>query len=352
MTKAEKLYAALQESAAAQAQLKDTYARARLEREREQLRSELKLLRAQLLARDREIAAMLDLQQPIETYTIKPTASRHVGEATLFWVASDWHIEELVDPATVNRLNAYNLDESRRRADLFFTRGLRLMQMLSRDVAITNVVMPLLGDFISNSIHADLAESNLLPPTKAGLRWVEYITSGLAMVLTETKKAGTRFYVPCKTGNHGRMTKDRRVLTEDGNSLEAMMYAQVRDYFRHEPRLTFDLSPAYHSFVDCYGFRVRVHHGHNIRYWGGVGGPTISINKAIAGWNTAKPADLDVFGHLHQYIDHDNFVANGSMIGWNAFAISIKASFQKPKQAFFLIDKKRGKSVSAPIMFD
>jgi hypothetical protein len=56
--------------------------------------------------------------------------------------------------------------------------------------------------------------------------------------------------------------------------------------------------------------------------------------------------------HFHQLRDGGNFVSNGSLIGWSSYAVSIKAEFEKPKQAFFLIDRKRGKTVSAPILFD
>jgi len=52
---------------------------------------------------------------------------------------------------------------------------------------------------------------------------------------------------------------------------------------------------------------------------------------------------------LHQFKDGGNFICNGSLIGYNAFALSIKADYEKPKQAFFLVDKKRGKSIVAPI---
>jgi len=46
------------------------------------------------------------------------------------------------------------------------------------------------------------------------------------------------------------------------------------------------------------------------------------------------------------------FVVNGSLIGYNAFALSIKAEYEPPSQAFFLIDKKRFRSVTIPILFD
>jgi len=49
---------------------------------------------------------------------------------------------------------------------------------------------------------------------------------------------------------------------------------------------------------------------------------------------------------------HKNFVSNGSLIWYNAYAESIKADFEKPAQAFFLVDKKRGKTIQAPISLD
>jgi hypothetical protein len=50
--------------------------------------------------------------------------------------------------------------------------------------------------------------------------------------------------------------------------------------------------------------------------------------------------------------DGGNFVSNGSIIGHNAYAISIKADYEKPRQTLVLIDKKRGKTIVAPILVD
>ena len=97
---------------------------------------------------------------------------------------------------------------------------------------------------------------------------------------------------------------------------------------------------------------LRFHHGHGMKYGGGVGGIYIPINKAIAQWNKALRADLDVFGHWHQFRDGGNFICNGSIIGYNAYALRIKADYEEPKQAFFLMDKNRGKTIVAPIFVD
>ena len=47
-----------------------------------------------------------------------------------------------------------------------------------------------------------------------------------------------------------------------------------------------------------------------------------------------------------------NFVSNGSLIGYNEYALSIKAKYEPPQQAFFLIDAERGKRHSTPIWVD
>lgn len=140
--------------------------------------------------------------------------------------------------------------------------------------------------------------------------------------------------------------------SENGHSLEYMMYTSLANHFSKEERVTFIIPEGAHSYIDVYGYVIRFLHGHDIRYFGGVGGITIPVNKAIAQWDKGHRASLTCFGHFHQVFDGQTFVANGSMIGYNAYALSIKASAERPAQQLFIIDKKRGKTIVAPILFD
>ena len=77
------------------------------------------------------------------------------------------------------------------------------------------------------------------------------------------------------------MTKDQRIATEIGNSLEQYMFYTIRDFFKTNKRFEFliaelDITP-YVTYFDK--FVVRYHHGHQINYQGGVGGLTIPVNK-------------------------------------------------------------------------
>lgn len=324
-------------------------AKSREKKEKRGVEQKYKALQEKILLVEAERDAVIQINKGIETYSIKPNDSKSSSEATFVMVASDWHVEEAVDPENINGLNKYNLEISKERSDMFFRNGHKLLKMFQKDVNINTVVLALLGDFISSNIHDELMESCLLPPVEAIIRCQNYLASGIQFLLEDSSIE--ELIIVCHTGNHGRITKDRRHATESGNSLEYFMYNQLANHFRNEKRVKFIVPMAYHSYLDIYGYTLRFHHGHNISYGGGVGGITISVNKAIAQWDKIRKADLDVFGHFHQFLDGGKFIANGSMIGFNAYALSIKASFEPPRQACFLIDKKRFKTIVAPITF-
>jgi hypothetical protein len=220
----------------------------------------------------------------------------------------------------------------------------------SKIFKIETLILALLGDFITNQIHdAENAETNALQPTHALVTAQNYIVSGIEFLLNHTK---LKLLIPCHSGNHGRTTKTTRFTSENGHSFEYLMYLHLQTYFKGNDRVQFIIPPGMHSYVDVYGSTIRFHHGHAIKYGGGVGGIYIPVNKAIAQWNKGRHADLDVFGHFHQLRDGGNFLCNGSLIGYNGYAMSIKADYEKPRQTLFLMDKRRGRTCCWPILVE
>jgi hypothetical protein len=296
-----------------------------------------------------EMGAVLKLREDPRPVAIKRDFGSGTSEATAVVTASDWHIEEEVRSSEVNGLNEYTLEIAHERTTRFFQNVLRLIRMAQKDVSIKNLVLGLLGDFISGSIHEELLEINQLSPSDAIWEAQNIIIAGIDFLLNNSDLALT---IPCKSGNHGRTTKKVRHASEEGNSLEAFMYNNLALHYAKEKRVRFIISNSYHIYLPVYDFTVRFHHGHAINYGGGVGGIYIPVNKAIAQWNKATKAYMDFFGHFHQMRDGGNFVSNGSIIGHNAYAISIKADYEKPRQTLVLIDKKRGKTIVAPVLVD
>jgi len=272
------------------------------------------------------------------------------AEAVAIAVLSDIHIEERVDPRSVNGINEYTLAIAKLRVEKFFTNVVKLLKKEQKDAKITTLVLALLGDNFSGSIHEELLETNQLPPVEAALLAQSLIETGIRYILENTN---VKLVIPTNSGNHARLTKRVHVSTEYGNSLETYMYCTMVKHFEKEPRVTFNISTGYLNYVDIGGYTIAFHHGTFIKYLGGMGGPTISLNKAIAQWQKMRRADLYVQGHLHQFIDGGNFIINGSIIGYNAFALSIKASPEPPTQVFFLVDTKRKrKTVVIPVFLD
>lgn len=269
------------------------------------------------------------------------------NEAVAFLVASDWHVEERVVGSSINGVNTFNEKIAKKRAERFFKNSLKLIDVSTSTTKIKKIVLALLGDFFSNEIHEELMENNTMLPTEAVMFAQSLLASGIETLLKETT---CDIVVPCSSGNHGRMTQKLRISTEAGNSLEYYMYHNLANHFKGNPRVQFQISDGYLNYMKVYGKTIRFHHGHAMRYMGGIGGIYIPVNKAIAQWNKIKHADYDVFGHFHQRRDGGNFICNGSLIGYNAYALSIKADYEEPQQAFFLVDKDRGKTIVAPIL--
>lgn len=315
----------------------------------------ISILAERVIQLEKENEALLKLSGPTpQLLDIYPKTASGKSESAAVLVWSDFHTEEEVKAEAVGNKNEFNLEIADRRFSNLLHGGLAWYKIESHKTSIKTIVIAALGDFISGSIHEDLAESNLLAPVDAIYKAQGLLITGIRFMLEHTP-ADVELIVVCHSGNHGRMTKKQRIATEAGNSLENYMYYTIRDFFKGEKRVKFIIATGYHTFVRFFEgqYEVRFHHGHQINYQGGVGGITIPVNKAIAQWNKAHPVNLDVFGHFHTRFDGGNFIANGSLIGYNAYAVSIKASFEKPSQTFFLVNKEYGeKTVVAPIFVD
>ncbi|MFA5020906.1 MAG: hypothetical protein WC517_02490 [Patescibacteria group bacterium] len=260
--------------------------------------------------------------------------------------AGDWHYEETVKPATVNGKNEFNLEIANKRIKCLFQNSLRLLRMFQQDVEIDTIVLALLGDFITNYLHEDNQETNQLPPMMALIQVQKLLEAGIRLFLEQTE---CDIKIPCVFGNHGRITSKKRSNNQSGTSLEFLMYLEMAANFAGEKRVQFDIAEGTHLYVPIFDKVVRFHHGDRIRYQGGIGGITIPANKAIAQWNRVIKADLDVFGHWHQLLDNGNFVINGSLIGYNAYALDIKASFETPQQVMFLMNNRIPQRIFAPV---
>lgn len=297
---------------------------------------------------ERELDAVAQIKVTPQEYKIHGKSDVQI-EAVPFIIASDWHVEEIVKKDTVSGLNEFTLEIAERRINYFFKNAVKLLQISRKDVVVKNAVIALLGDFISGNIHEELLENTSMRPVEAML-WVQRrLIGGIKYILENTD---LDFIIVCHPGNHPRITKRIHISNESGNSLEYFMYHNLRSVFENEKRLTFIIAEGYHTYLNLFGRTIRFHHGHSIKFNKNVGGIFPTVYKAIMQWNKGRHADLDVFGHFHQMRNGGNFICNGSLIGYNAFAIFITAEYERPRQKFFLFTSTGEVTQECPIFLD
>lgn len=325
------------------------------------LRSEVAALKGRYKAslaqidRERERAdALVQLRgiKPVRHKSSSKKASQK-HDATMLVLLSDWHVEELVDPATCNGLNRFNLDVCDRRIAELTERFATLLEHERRLAKISRVVVWLGGDFISGHIHPDTAELAQLAPLTA-TRWAgERIRGFIDSVADQADEV----IVATSCGNHGRSNageRKPRIGTEAEHSFEQNLYITLAQA-ESRKHVRWQISESYLNYVDIDGFRIRAHHGHGYSFSGGIGGIHVPVSKANAAWQAIERADLTVFGHWHQWswLRAGRYVSNGSLIGHNAYAVRIKAAYEPPCQSAIVIDHGRNEVTKAmPIYCD
>jgi len=313
------------------------------------LRKKYKQLLKELDARDSSLASLWLMEKGRKQRIKIPRSLPRKGKkrhstSWAFAVASDWHAGEYVDPETVSGLNAFDLDIFHKRATKFFKNSLYLTDLVRAGTDIPVFVLALLGDFISGEIHQEIREESLGSATEMTALVTDVLCDGIDFLL---KEGGfEHILIPCSFGNHGRNTKEIRSSTAWKTSYEYLMYSFLAKLYKDNPKVHFQLSRGYHNYFDVMDkYKLRLHHGDAIRYAGGVGGITIPVNKAVAQWNKSpagRNTYLDIFGHYHQSKSDNCWISNGSLVGYNAFAMKIKADYEPPRQQFFTIEKDHG----------
>lgn len=288
--------------------------------------------------------------QKTEYEKIKISQYTKASESTAVILCSDLHYEDVIDPNKVDNLNEYNPKIATQRFQKLFQNVLKLVEINRHGTTIKQCVVWLGGDLINGGIHDELKENNEISAIEASIEVFKLCVSAIDFLVEHG--GFEKIIVVPSIGNHGRTTEKRRISTACENSYEWLIYNFLANKYEKSEIVNFKLSKGYFNWLNIYGYDLRFHHGDNIRYAGGIGGVCVPVNRAIAQWDRAQRAYLDIFGHWHQLISSDKFIINGSIVGYSPYAVSIKAAFEKPQQFMFLMSSKYGRTVQCPIFLE
>lgn len=298
----------------------------------------------------KKLLEILEAPREYHISRIHPVSSRGDTEAIAVVLASDWHMEQLVDGRKLAYDNHYNLDIAKARAEEFFQATVKLLKKEQAHQKIDTLVLALLGDFITGNIHLSSLPVLQLGVAEACFLVEETIISGIQFILDNTD---VKIICPTAVGNHSRITEKVWLSSEQDNSVETIIYYHIKQYFKNEKRFELIMPFGCDTFLDIYGMTFAFCHGHiGFKYQGGVGGLYVPIRRKILTKFSQRNIHTVCMGHFHTYIQDQLFMVNGSMIGWDDYANGMGLSYEIPKQTFFLIDRKRKcRTVTIPIVF-
>lgn len=325
-------------------------------------RSELSALRAEVrqLVEERDAALALvdrfaqvkpaDLRVP-SWVAPKATTRRH--RATPVLMLSDLHLDEVVDLYEMDGMNEYSREIAERRLQRVIDFTVEFCQRYTGNLTYDGIVVPLLGDIITGSIHPELAKTNEAPEPATIVHWVPI----LASALTYLADVFGHVHVPTVDGNHDRTTHKIETKRRAESSYAWIVYNWLADTLRNDPRITFSISVAPEQIITIHNTRFLLTHGDGFRSSGGVGGIYPSMAKFLHRKHelyaqVGKGWDVALMGHWHQLLWGSDFVVNGSLKGYDQYAKHGGFRFEKARQALFIVTPERGITTQTAVYAD
>lgn len=273
------------------------------------------------------------------------------NEATAIVQISDGHFGKVIIPSTVNGLNEYNPDIAKKRMQHCAENTIKLIKKEREDVKIDNLVLILGGDFLENSqLHNHSEMTTSMSPMEETLFSREILHKYIKTVCEygNFKKIA----IACTRGNHSRITHRMVASVDYRMNYETILYSILKDDFSKES-IQWTIPDSEVAEVEVYGKMLRVVHGHQIKFQGGVGGLTVPLNKYVMRMDQINKAFYNFVHHYHNLsYPTVRTTVNGSIVGYDPYAMSIGCSYEPPMQSFQLLDSKWGMTIKAPIFCD
>jgi len=268
--------------------------------------------------------------------------------ATLGLIYADAHCGEVVDPAAMAGLNAYDLDISRIRHEALAKKTVMLSRggLGGADITYEGAVLFSVGDGISGIIHEELERTNAATVLEQVLFAAE-MEAGIIRVLVD--EFG-RVHVVRVPGNHGRSRRGKpQKKTYAKDNFDWFVGKLLQREFLGDDRVTFTAPESTDAHVQIYGTRFLVTHGNQFRGGSGISGAMAPLllgshRKTRKEMAAGRPYDLMVMGHFHHrlYYPSRGILMGGCLKGYDEHADDMNLEPEEASQELFLITPERG----------
>lgn len=272
---------------------------------------------------------------------------------------SDFHWMEKVNPDEIFGVNEYNHRVAIERLKKVIDKTIYLLKdKLNSSAAIPypGIVVMLGGDMVSGTIHQELEITNEAGPMVMMVDCADHIAAGL-------RKLSEHFplvYVVGVPGNHGRLNMKPMAKLNAVYNCDWGIY-QLLERFLHdlvaEGKVVFNCPAARDLTFHVEGHPYRLTHGDQFRGGDGIIGPLGPITRGDVKKRTMAmtlPTDAQdyktlVLGHFHQLHMLHSRIINGSLKGYDEYALSNNFSWEPAQQALWLTHRRYGPNHFMPV---
>ncbi len=266
---------------------------------------------------------------------------------------SDWHFGETVNPEEIHGCNEYNHTIAVKRLRHTLETAVSLLKSHLAHASYPGIVLCLGGDMISGGIHDELRETDY-PRTKGeqARQAAEHLSDAIAFLSQEFQRVVV-YGVP---GNHGRQTRKPRNKLYAEDNFDYHCYLMVQRDHRGAENIEFNFPAARELHFDVPGRRFLLVHGDQFRGGDGQIGPMGPVIRGAQRKQFSMMYMPDMTGHEtmlcghhHQFWMGSRVVLNGSIKGYDEFALQIGAPYEPPIQTLLTVHPKHGITWVIPV---
>lgn len=275
------------------------------------------------------------------------------GVPSLF--LSDLHWGERVISAQIFNANSYDLATARIRLRNVVEKAAGILHTYLSPSKYPGIVVVLGGDMVTGDIHDDLKVTNEKEIMPTVLDCADHLAAALRYLAGEFGSV----HVVGVPGNHGRNTIKPRSKFYAETNFDWLIYQLLERYLAGEP-ITFNCPPARDVTFEVAGRRYRLTHGDQFRGGDGIIGPLGPIsrgdmrkrNAAMGMPGQPELYDTLLLGHFHRLIMLPKLIVNGSLKGYDEYAMQNNFEFDPPQQALWITHPRWGINYWIPIIAD
>jgi hypothetical protein len=296
---------------------------------------------------------VMQLSAAVEAPDIIPPAqgSKTGGKRTAILHISDVHAGEDVSLYEMDGLNSYNAQICRDRMHRLFQKAGSLLTEHWAGDPVEEIVICLGGDMIDNNLREESRRGGSMPVIES-VKLISEIIAGGLVYLRNTVGCPMRVYT--SPGNHGRLTPKPHIVEGNIDNFDILVSWSVEKIIGAQDWVNFYYTGSGEALFNVYGWWFLLRHGHEGA--GGTGGLYGAVYKQVRGMYRAQTSYARrgrgfhwvLQGHDHTHSAIPFGFANGSVVGYNAYAMrKLQADPSPPVQNLLIVEARHG--VIAPL---